>query len=348
MTDDGSGANRARYMFADEEELAAYVRQMIREGAVVAEVAEAIGYSSTWVYRFARRHGIALQPGKRSRDVPTAQAQAVLRDFDSGSWTLEAIGERHGLSAERVRQIAERWGRLSRSDERTSQMFSFAEIVREALLDATSLQQVAERTGLSVGQIRRVAEIALGINPADITERNRQRERDEHLAGQSLRLRLAIEMAGLTHKQVAQAVGIQASRVTNIANGKVPGVEAFRQPLARVCGVEPQWLVSGDSPPAWLRPELDEETLAAERAGICVRMQRAMQTAADLLDSTAIARACGISTQQLGMLVGNRSNPRRYLPALAQVLCVSERWLRTGIGYYEPQIQRQELSDRLA
>lgn len=324
-------ARRERLMFADEGELEQYVRQMIREGAVVAEVAEAIGYSPTWVYRFSKRHGIALKAGNRSREVPTAEAQAILADFDlRKDWTLDDIGRQHGVSAERVRQIAERWGRLSRRDERTSEMFSLAEVVREALEGATSLQQVAERTNLSVGQIRRVAETALGINPGEITERNRQQARERELTEQSERLRMAIEMAGLTHRQLAQSLGIQPSRVTNIANGKIPGIETFKDALARSCGVDQAWLTEGINPPAWLRPGMDEETIMAERAGICARLKQAIDSLDGLLTTGQIGAQIGIGGQQLAMMANNRSSPRRHLAVLAELLLVPEQWLRQG------------------
>ena len=172
-------------VYADEQQTADMVQSWINEGVIATEIGTRLGYSTSWVYRFAKRHGIKMRQGKPSSTVPSADAQGILHDYDiHKDLTLDEIGQRHGVSGERVRQIAERWGRLSRRGERTSEMFSLREVVLEALQGATTLNQIAERTGLSVAQIKKVAELSLHIDLAEVTERNRAQERERLLSEQ--------------------------------------------------------------------------------------------------------------------------------------------------------------------
>ena len=319
------------WTFADEDQLAAFIQSQVNEGNVVAEIARRIGYSATWVYRFARRRGIRLKPGKPVSQAPSAAAQAVLRDFDERKeWSLDRIGKAHGISAERVRSIAERWGRLARRIERSSEILDFKEQVRQALDGAVSLQQVAERTGLSPAEVRTVAQTALGVDAVALAEQNRHAQRQEQLAEQSERLRMAVEMAGLTHQQVAAALGVAPARATNIINGKVSGIETFKNPLAKLCGVDVRWLVEGIQAPLWLQPGMSEATLLAERQAMSGRVREALDRLTGLIAPGAIAARAGIAPAQLGQLAAGMTSPRRHLSRLAEALRLDESWLRRG------------------
>lgn len=319
------------WTFADEGQLAAFIQSQVNEGHVVADIAGRIGYSATWVYRFARRRGILLKPGKPVSQAPSSQAQAVLRDFDERKdWSLDRIGRTHGISAERVRSIAERWGRLARRIERTSEILDFKEQVRQALDGAVSLQQVAERTGLSPAEVRTVAQTTLGIDAVALAEQNRHAQRQEQLSTQSERLRMAVEMAGLTHQQVAAALGVAPARATNIINGKVSGIETFKLSLAKVCGVDPRWLVEGIQAPLWLHAGMSEATLLAERQAMSARLREALDRLAGLTAPGQIAALAGITPAQLGQLAAGMSSPRRHLARLAEAFRLDEGWLRRG------------------
>ena len=88
-------------------------------GATLTELGEQYGVSFTTIRNALRSLGIALRRrGGRTGSAILANRKAdpasVLRRFDAGD-TLVSIGIAHGITRERVRQIAAEHGRTPRS-----------------------------------------------------------------------------------------------------------------------------------------------------------------------------------------------------------------------------------------
>ena len=93
-------------------------------------------------------------------ELENARDREIVRRIRDGD-TYEAIGSDCGITRQRVQQIAERYGaRPLRVDEKP---LSEAELAVAQMLETEprlSYQEVAGRTGLSLRQVRRVAEKA--------------------------------------------------------------------------------------------------------------------------------------------------------------------------------------------
>src|SRR5690606_22886101 len=76
------------------------------------EAAKALGKSYQWVNRWSRKLGIKFQHGAAPNAL-SARNAAIVEMFDGGA-TLQEIGEKFGITRERVRQIVDRAGRTPR------------------------------------------------------------------------------------------------------------------------------------------------------------------------------------------------------------------------------------------
>ena len=85
------------------------IRQCAAAGLTFRETAEKFGVSYPGIVGFAKANGIKFIRDPKSVVVNTKRNAQIKAAFDAGE-TLETIGQIHGISRERVRQIVMRLG----------------------------------------------------------------------------------------------------------------------------------------------------------------------------------------------------------------------------------------------
>lgn len=93
-----------------QKEIAWYVEanpsiRLVDIGALFGVHVAAVSY-------VARKHGVCRGSGAHPRN--TQRDRQIIELLKSGQWTLQAIGDRHGVTRERIRQIGNTNGILSR------------------------------------------------------------------------------------------------------------------------------------------------------------------------------------------------------------------------------------------
>lgn len=89
-------------------------------GSFLNTIADRLRLAGTAIRPAGVRKGTIVRDGTGSRKLPMAMLPVVLAAFDRGE-ALAAIGARHGITRERVRQIASLAGRTPRRIQQQQQ-----------------------------------------------------------------------------------------------------------------------------------------------------------------------------------------------------------------------------------
>jgi len=139
-----------------KEELSA----MAKEGLTMATAAEKLGLSFHQVNNRANKHGIRFhgKRGPRPKD-PDARDLEMRRLFVEDGHTLEAIGEKYGITRERVRQILLKRFEIAGKDGGASAGARERKEARERARERVKEAWCFERRGCSLEEYRELTEI---------------------------------------------------------------------------------------------------------------------------------------------------------------------------------------------
>ena len=122
----------------------AFIRESAGMGLTMRETAECIGYHYATVAAYAAAQGITFT---NSKSPPPVRNEAIIADFQSGL-TLEAIGQKHGVTRERVRQITLKAGMRPRYEVLAEQREPIIARIRELAGQGKITQEIADVLGI--------------------------------------------------------------------------------------------------------------------------------------------------------------------------------------------------------
>lgn len=149
------------------------VLEMLNSGMLYRQIAERLGVCMATVHSFAKAHGIERGRGRRTGQYPAelaARDKAIVEMDSTDNYTLEQVGQKFGMTRERVRQILLAHGTRKHSELQHKKSIERAERVAT---EKQKRKQIREEARLSPSQhVLDIAELyAKGLGYRQIGER---------------------------------------------------------------------------------------------------------------------------------------------------------------------------------
>lgn len=161
------------------QERADYILKRLNDGVLGREIAKELGVSEGTVSYYARRNGFNRSTGRRKgfRHKGQDARDKKLLKLDNGERTLQEIGDRFGLTRERVRQVIKMNGRRPHREIIRTRMIERQECARrikaseKTARDAKRMTPTKQAKKMSrlLGQGLTIAEVGERIGKSRIT-----------------------------------------------------------------------------------------------------------------------------------------------------------------------------------
>lgn len=130
---------------------------------------------------------------------------------------------------------------------------------------------------------------------------------------------------GLSQAQFALSINRSPGLISKVEKGRSSVSEETIKVIVKVCGVNEEWLLSGEG------EMFSKETYETDRAGVGKRVEEARRD--NHLTQKEFASKIGYTTNQIGYVEIGKVNPsRQFLRKVALCFSIGYDWLLTGRG----------------